>query len=106
MLILIAIFYKDEKVKLISDIVLQSIQGIDYYNIAKFKKLLFIIATSVPYVPNISKLSSCNKHVLEVEGKNKSQKQSKGVKDSYVVKVDIEIGVYYNIPLWLFGFIY
>ncbi len=45
-------------VNLILELDLQSIENIDYGNIAKLKKLLFAISTSVPYIPNISKLSS------------------------------------------------
>ncbi len=44
-------------IHLILDIDLQSIENIDYNNIAKFKKLLFVIASNVPFIPNISKLS-------------------------------------------------
>ena len=44
-------------IHLILDIDLQSIENIDYSNIAKFKKLLFVIASNVPFIPNISKLS-------------------------------------------------
>ena len=44
-------------VNLILDIDLQSIESIEYKNIAKFKKLLFILATNAPYTPNISDLS-------------------------------------------------
>lgn len=180
-------------VNLILDIDLQSIQGIDYYNIAKFKKLLYVIATNVPFTPNISKLSEkiglnrnaltqalyllekselihtlvsknrsvsvlskpdkiwlhntnlCHaiadvipnqgtlretfliqhlsvkhslslpktgdlivdkKYVLEIGGKKKNLRQIKEVKNSYLVKDDLEIGVLNSIPLWLFGFIY
>jgi uncharacterized protein len=44
-------------VNLILDIDIQSTQGIDYNNIAKIKKLLYVIASNVPFTPNISKLS-------------------------------------------------
>jgi predicted AAA+ superfamily ATPase len=42
---------------LILDIDIQSIESLDYQHIAKMKKLLFIISTNVPFIPNISKLS-------------------------------------------------
>jgi predicted AAA+ superfamily ATPase len=42
---------------LIMDIDIQSIEGIDYGNIAKFKKLLYVLASNVPFTPNISKLA-------------------------------------------------
>ena len=44
-------------VNLVLDIDLPAVQHIDYENIAKFKRLLYILATNVPYTPNISKLS-------------------------------------------------
>lgn len=47
-----------------------------------------------------------SKYTFEIGGKNKKQKQIKGLKDAYVVKDDIEIGTDNIIPLWLFGFLY
>ena len=44
-------------VNLVLDIDLPAIQDIDYAHIAKFKRLLYVLATNVPYTPNISKLS-------------------------------------------------
>ena len=44
-------------INLILDIDLQSIEGIDYNNVAKIKHLLYILSTNVPFTPNISKLS-------------------------------------------------
>ena len=44
-------------INLILDIDIQSIEGVDYNNIAKIKKLLYVLATNVPYTPNISKLA-------------------------------------------------
>jgi len=46
------------------------------------------------------------KYTFEIGGKDKSFKQLKDVKDSYVVADDIEIGIDDKIPLWLFGFLY
>jgi uncharacterized protein len=47
-----------------------------------------------------------NTYIFEVGGKNKSQKQIKGLKNAYLVKDDVETGVLNNIPLWLFGLLY
>lgn len=44
-------------INLILDIDLQSIEHIDYANIAKFKRLLYVLASNVPFTPNISKLA-------------------------------------------------
>ncbi len=43
---------------------------------------------------------------FEVGGKNKTDKQIKGVSDSFVVSDNIEVGFNKKIPLWLFGFLY
>jgi len=42
----------------------------------------------------------------EIGDKNKSFKQIKNIKNSFVVADDIEIGFQNKIPLWLFGFLY
>jgi hypothetical protein len=46
------------------------------------------------------------KYVFEIGGKNKSSVQIKGIKNSFIVKDDIEYGIDNIIPLWLFGFTY
>lgn len=46
------------------------------------------------------------KYTFEVGGKNKDFKQISGIKNSFVVADDIEIGSGRKIPLWLFGFLY
>lgn len=46
------------------------------------------------------------KYTFELGGKNKKQKQIKDVKDSYLVKDDIEYGSANIIPLWTFGLLY
>jgi len=46
------------------------------------------------------------KYIFEIGGKNKSFKQIKDIKNSYIVADDIEIGFGAKIPLWLFGFLY
>ncbi|RCW29106.1 ATP-binding protein [Marinilabilia salmonicolor] len=54
-------------INLILDVDLQSIENIEYSNIAKFKRLLYVLATNVPYTPNISKLAdkiSINRNAL------------------------------------------
>jgi uncharacterized protein len=180
-------------INLILDVDLPAIKPIEYSNIAKLKRLLYLLAVNVPFIPNISKLSEQiglhrnalvyalqllnraelihilykqtksisvlnkpdkiwlnnpnlsfalsygnpdkgnlresffisqvnflheislvekgdfiidNKYVFEVGGKNKTQKQIKGVKNAFIVKDDIEIGVLNIIPLWLFGLLY
>ena len=45
-------------------------------------------------------------YLFEVGGKNKSFKQIKDARNSFVVADDIEVGFGAKIPLWLFGFLY
>jgi len=47
-----------------------------------------------------------DKYTFEIGGKNKSFKQVKDIKDSFVVQDDIESGFVNKIPLYLFGFLY
>lgn len=178
---------------LILDVDLQGLTNFNFDTIAKLKRLLYVIASNVPFTPNISKLSErigvhrnvlvqtlhllekaelihtlynqntsistltkpnkiwlrntnlnyaisaenvntgniretfflqhlSSQHQLslpakgdflvddtysfEIGGKNKSQKQLAGIKNSFIVKDDIEIGVNNSIPLWMFGLIY
>ena len=58
------------------------------------------------YVSNQGDFLVNDKYIFEVGGKNKSFKQIKDLKDSYVVSDDIEIGFQNRIPLWMFGFLY
>jgi predicted AAA+ superfamily ATPase len=45
-------------------------------------------------------------YLFEIGGKNKSFKQIKDVKNSFIASDDIEVGSGNKIPLWLFGFLY
>ena len=47
-----------------------------------------------------------DKYVFEIGGASKGDKQIKDIKNSFVVRDDIETGYDNVIPLWLFGFIY
>jgi hypothetical protein len=44
-------------IHLILEVDLQAIENIDYQNIAKIKRLLYVISTNVPFTPNMNKLS-------------------------------------------------
>jgi len=44
--------------------------------------------------------------LFEIGGKNKSLKQVKDIAHAYLILDDIENGVFNQIPLWLFGFLY
>ena len=45
-------------------------------------------------------------YTFEIGGENKKQKQITGTMDAFVVKDDIEYGVFNVIPLWHFGLLY
>ena len=47
-----------------------------------------------------------SKYTFEVGGRNKDSSQIRGIKNSFLVKDDIEVGFGNSIPLWLFGFMY
>ena len=46
------------------------------------------------------------KYTFEIGGKSKSQEQVHNVKNSFIAKDNIEIGINNIIPVWLFGFMY
>lgn len=46
------------------------------------------------------------KFLFEIGGKNKTTKQIKKIKNSFVVADNLEYGSNNTIPLWLFGFLY
>ena len=58
------------------------------------------------YYSDIGDFAVDEKYIFEVGGKNKSFKQIKDVKNSFVVADDIEVGFGNKIPLYLFGFLY
>ena len=180
-------------INLIIEIDINAVDHISYDLIVKLKKLLFAIATSAPFTPNITKLSERigmsramlieaikqleraglvnelykptkgigvltkpeklylnntnlmyalaeknvnvgnlretffinqfkylakihlsehadflinEKYTFEIGGKNKSQEQIHNVKNSFIAKDNIEIGINNIIPVWLFGFMY
>jgi predicted AAA+ superfamily ATPase len=47
-----------------------------------------------------------NKYTFEIGGKSKSQKKIAGIKNSWIVKDDLEFPIGNNLPLWMFGFVY
>jgi len=47
-----------------------------------------------------------DKYTFEIGGKNKTTKQIRDLKHAYLVLDDIENGVFNQIPLWMFGFLY
>jgi len=55
---------------------------------------------------NIGDFKVNDKYIFEIGGKNKSFKQVKDIKNSYVVADNLEVGFGNKIPLWVFGLMY
>ncbi|MEN8202318.1 MAG: AAA family ATPase [Bacteroidota bacterium] len=47
-----------------------------------------------------------DKYTFEIGGKNKTSRQIRDLEHAYLVLDDIENGVFNQIPLWMFGFLY
>jgi len=58
------------------------------------------------YYPKSGDFCIDEKYFIEIGGKNKSFEQIKDMKNSFVVKDDVEVGFKNSVPLWLFGFLY
>lgn len=58
------------------------------------------------YIPVKGDFIVDNEWVFEIGGKNKTTTQIKGLDKAYLAKDDIENGIFNQIPLWLFGFLY
>jgi hypothetical protein len=52
----------EQVLKLVLEVDLQFIKGIDSQNIRKLYQLLYVLSKSVPFIPNISKLIEKNRH--------------------------------------------
>ena len=83
--------------------------GEDSVDIGNLRETFFLNQLSVKHSVNYPKQGDFlldNKYLFEVGGKNKTQKQIAGIKDSYIVSDDIEYGSSNKLPLWIFGFLY
>ena len=81
----------------------------DAYNIGTSREVFFSSMLKVKHnlaIPKKGDFLVDDKYLFEIGGKNKSFKQIKDIKDSFVVADDVEIGIGDKIPLWLFGFLY
>ena len=81
----------------------------DEKNIGSLRESFFVsqvkINSSIKY-SNIGDFIVDEKYTFEIGGKNKSFKQIKDIKNSFVVADNIEVGFGAKIPLYLFGFLY
>jgi predicted AAA+ superfamily ATPase len=78
-------------------------------NIGNIRETFFLNQLSKDHVVTYSSSADFfinNKYTFEVGGKSKSGKQIKGIKNSFIVSDDIEMGYENKIPLWIFGFLY
>ncbi len=78
-------------------------------NKGNIRETYFFNQVGAVYKVNASKEADFfvdEKYTFEIGGKNKTRKQISGLKNSFVVKDNIEIGYDNIIPLWLFGFLY
>ena len=73
------------------------------------RETFFVNTLSQGHQVNYSKIGDFlvdDHYLFEIGGKNKTFKQIKDEKNSYVVADDVELGFGDKIPLWLFGFLY
>ncbi len=98
-----------ETIRLILELDLPAVYGVSYATVDKIKQLLVVLAESVPFKPNVSKLSSmlqATRGSVEVGGANKSRRQIARIEEAYIAADDIEIGYGQKVPLWMFGLLY
>lgn len=77
-------------------------------NIGSIRETFFFNQTKVNFDVTASPVSDflINEITFEVGGKNKKRSQIKNIKNSFIVKDDIEFGFTNIIPLWQFGLLY
>lgn len=78
-------------------------------NVGNIRETFFLNQLSHSHQINLSTKGDFlidNKYTFEIGGKSKKQAQIKTLKNSFVVKDNIETGVGNVIPLWLFGLMY
>jgi len=83
--------------------------GSEIVDVGNLRETFFLNQLSVNHnvtYPKNGDFMVDNKYLFEVGGKNKTQKQIAGIKNSYIAADDIEYGFRSKIPLWLFGFMY
>ena len=101
-------------INLILETDLPYINKIKIQQITKLKKLLYMLAINVPFIPNITDIAKATNISYALTNKIDTGSarelffvnQIKDVPNSYVISDDIEIGFKNRIPLWIFGFLY
>lgn len=76
--------------------------------VGNLRETVFLTSVKPKYDVMSSSVSDfkIGKYTFEVGGKNKKQKQIRGIENAFIVKDDIEYGYMNVIPLWAFGFLY
>jgi len=96
---------KPEKIYLDNSNLLHIVQA----NIGTVRETFFLSTLSKEHkitYPKKGDFLLDDRYLVEIGGKNKSFKQIKDIKNSFVVADGIEVGYKNKIPLWLFGFLY
>ena len=80
----------------------------DKAEIGNVRETFFMNQLRVVNAPITSDVSDfcVDDYTFEVGGRNKKQKQIRGIEKAFVVKDDIEYGALNVIPLWMFGMLY
>jgi len=104
----ISVLTKPEKIYLNNGNLINAI-GKNSVKVGNIRETFFFNQLDVLHKVNLSDKSDFivdDKYTFEIGGVNKTNKQIRGITDSYIVKDNIEYGVNKVIPLWLFGFLY
>ena len=80
----------------------------DNSNTGNIRETFFLNQLRVKYDVMVSQFADfqIGDYTFEVGGKNKGQKQIRGIDKAYIAKDDIEFGFLNTIPLWQFGLTY
>lgn len=78
-------------------------------NIGNMRETFFYTSLSAKHKLNYTQNGDFlvdGRYTFEIGGKNKTSKQIQGVDNAYLAVDGVETGFGYQIPLWLFGFLY
>ncbi|RUA26623.1 MAG: hypothetical protein DSY76_05830 [Bacteroidetes bacterium] len=100
---------KPEKIYLNNTTLLKALNTNNSFSLGTARETFFLNQLkqkhSVTY-PKSGDFLIDNQYLFEIGGKDKTNKQIRGIQDSYIAADGIEYGFLNKIPLWLFGFLY